>query len=105
MPSADQSSPKVRGSRAYCKGAGATNNVAEYNAAIDCLREIYKLGWRGDITLYGDSQLVARQYSGEYRCKAPLIIPLLAKLKEAATFFSRSKSCGFHANKTRKPTN
>lgn len=81
----------LKGCKAYCVGDGSTNNVAEYQASIDCLRDVYKTGWRGQVTLYGDSQLVVRQYDGTYRCKAPLLVPLLARLKNAATFFESLK--------------
>jgi ribonuclease HI len=36
----------------------------------------------------GDSQLVVRQYSGEYSVNAPLLIPLWQQLKKAASYFA-----------------
>lgn len=46
----------------------ATNNVAEYMALIYGLQEALML--RADeVTVYTDSQLLARQVSGEYRVK------------------------------------
>ncbi len=77
----------IEGCAAYCKGEDSTNNVAEYRAAIDCLREVWKLGWRGPVLLRGDSQLVVKQFSGEWRCSAPRVLPLRDKLRHAATFF------------------
>lgn len=70
------------------RGAGMTNNVAEYQAALMALREIYRSGWRGAVVLRGDSQLVVKQFNGEYGCGAPLLIPLLARLRKAAECFS-----------------
>ena len=69
-------------------GSGCTNNAAEYQAALSVLRRIYRTGWRGPVVLRGDSQLVVRQYTGEYGCNAEGLIPLLAQLRKAATFFS-----------------
>src|SRR5438067_6662986 len=37
------------GARCYGHGAGMTNNVAEYNAALDALRAVYAAGWRGPV--------------------------------------------------------
>jgi ribonuclease HI len=81
--------PLRSGHRVICVGEGATNNVAEYHAALDALRAIYKDGWRGRVLLRGDSQLVVRQYSGEYGVNAALLIPLYTHLKMVAvSFFS-----------------
>lgn len=77
----------IEGCAAYCKGEESTNNVAEYSAAVDCLREVWRTGWRGPVLLHGDSQLVVRQFSGVYRCRSPRVMPLLEKLRHAATFF------------------
>src|SRR5271169_1843371 len=46
----------------------ATNNVAEYTALITGLREAKTLGTR-KLTIRGDSELVIRQMSGQYRVK------------------------------------
>lgn len=44
----------------------ATNNVAEYVAAIRALEWLAAHGYHGDVNLVGDSQLVIRQMQGEY---------------------------------------
>jgi ribonuclease HI len=80
--------PIRSGHRVICVGEGATNNVAEYHAALDALRAIYRDGWRGHVLLRGDSQLVVRQYSGEYSVNAPLLIPLHQKLRDATAYFT-----------------
>lgn len=77
----------IAGCAAYGRGDGATNNVAEYRAAIDCLRAIYRIGWRGHVTLYGDSKLVVEQFSGRWRCNALCLRALLNRLRRGATFF------------------
>ena len=49
-------------------GAGhATNNVAEYVAAICALERLEAERFQGTVILRGDSQLVIRQMTGEYR--------------------------------------
>ncbi len=45
----------------------ATNNVAEYVAAIRALEWLNGQGYQGAVELVGDSQLVIRQMLGEYR--------------------------------------
>ena len=48
----------------------ATNNVAEYSAAIQALERLRGLGYIGAVEVYGDSQLVIRQMNGEYQVRA-----------------------------------
>jgi ribonuclease HI/probable phosphoglycerate mutase len=55
----------------------ATNNVAEYRAAIAALEKALELGIR-ELELRIDSQLVARQLEGTYRVKEPT----LSRLKD-----------------------
>jgi ribonuclease HI len=47
-----------------------TNNVAEYTAAIKALEYLHGQGYRGEVEVLGDSQLVVRQFSGEYAVKS-----------------------------------
>jgi len=47
----------------------ATNNVAEYVAAIRALEWLRSRGYRGEVVLSGDSQLVIRQVRGEYEVR------------------------------------
>jgi probable phosphoglycerate mutase len=69
------------------RGAGATNNVVEYNAALDALRAVYRTGWRGPVVLRTDSQLVVKQYNGAYGCYKPVLQELLAQLRRASEHF------------------
>jgi ribonuclease HI len=78
----------IAGQRHYCTGDGATNNAAEYGAAIDCLRALYGAGYRGAVLLRGDSQLVVKQYSGEWACHKEHLRALRDKLRHGATFFA-----------------
>jgi probable phosphoglycerate mutase len=74
-------------SRCYVCGASATNNMAEYNAALDALRAIDRTGWRGPVVPRTDSQLVVKQYNGAYGCHKPQLQALLAQLRHAAGSF------------------
>jgi ribonuclease HI len=53
----------------------ATNNVAEYRAAILGLEKALELG-AGNLTLYLDSELVGRQIKGEYKVREDHLKPL-----------------------------
>lgn len=58
----------------------ATNNVAEYRALITAMQEAEKLGARR-VKIRGDSELVVRQMTGQYRVKHPDLIPLYREAK------------------------
>jgi ribonuclease HI len=68
------------GSFAQGQGLAAlnsTNNVAEYSALIAGLKAAIDLGLAGQgLEVYGDSQLVIRQMTGQYAVNADRIIPL-----------------------------
>lgn len=53
-----------------------TNNVAEYTAALECLRRFVALELDGSLVLRGDSKLVIEQMSGRWRVKAGHYIPV-----------------------------
>jgi ribonuclease HI len=52
-----------------------TNNKAEYRAVIAALKEAIKFN-PTEATLFLDSELVARQLTGNYKVKSASIIPL-----------------------------
>ena len=52
-----------------------TNNVAEYQALILGLQEAARLGARR-LQVFADSELLVRQLNGQYRVKAPHLLPL-----------------------------
>jgi len=57
----------------------ATNNVAEYTAVLVALKIVN--GWGVDrVHLNLDSELVARQLSGQYRVRSPDLIPLYRQI-------------------------
>lgn len=59
----------------------ATNNIAEYKAAIKALQQALELGYRR-VTVYSDSQLLCRQVSGRYRVKSPNLMGLHVQLRK-----------------------
>jgi probable phosphoglycerate mutase len=65
----------------------ATNNVAEYKALIAGLHEAKRLGAQR-IVVRGDSQLIIRQMTGEYRVKHAVLIPLHQDAKKVAGQFA-----------------
>lgn len=64
----------------------ATNNVAEYKALIRGLEEARRLGANA-VRISTDSELLARQITGQYRVKAPLLKPLHEKLTRTLSEF------------------
>lgn len=68
----------------------STNNIAEYTALVRALEEAKVLGIRR-VEAHGDSQLLVRQMSGQYRVKHPGLKPLHARalaLSKAFEHFS-----------------
>ena len=62
-------------------GDGMTNNIAEYHAVIEALTyTVTRAGVlaerRMGVTVYGDSQLVIRQITGEYQTRQPHLAEL-----------------------------
>jgi probable phosphoglycerate mutase len=69
------------------RGLGvATNNVAEYRAAIAGLRRAAELGGT-DVLLRSDSHLLVEQLSGRYRVKNPRLQKLHAEARQVARGF------------------
>jgi ribonuclease HI/probable phosphoglycerate mutase len=67
----------------------ATNNVAEYRALITAMREAERLGAKR-VAIRGDSELVVRQMTGQYRVKHPDLIPLYREAKELFDSFQEA---------------
>jgi ribonuclease HI len=66
----------------------ATNNVAEYRGLLLGLRRARELG-ATEVEVVNDSELVARQVSGEYRVKHAALKPLHAEALAALAGFAR----------------
>ena len=75
----------------HCETIGeTTNNVAEYTAVIVAL-DFAKKYKPEEIDYYVDSELVARQVSGQYKIKAPHILTLYKEVKEKEKAFKKVK--------------
>ncbi len=66
----------------------ATNNQAEYQAAIAALEAALGLG-ASEVDLHMDSELVVRQLSGRYRVRNPRLIPLHKRILALRSRFER----------------
>jgi ribonuclease HI len=66
----------------------ATNNEAEYRALLLGLKRASQLGAH-EVEVVNDSQLVARQITGEYRVKKADLKPLHAQAMAALRGFER----------------
>ncbi|OGS44486.1 MAG: hypothetical protein A2539_02015 [Elusimicrobia bacterium RIFOXYD2_FULL_34_15] len=64
-----------------------TNNVAEYNAFLTAFEEAEKLGAE-KIKIFIDSELVFKQYLGEYKINNEALKVLLKKIRERVKVFS-----------------
>ena len=58
-----------------------TNNVAEYAALVAALAFARRRGAES-LQLFSDSQLLVRQLQGQYRVKAPHLVPIFLKVME-----------------------
>ncbi len=66
----------------------ATNNVAEYRGLLLGLARARELG-AGEVEVVNDSELVARQVSGDYKVRHADLKPLHAAAIEALSGFER----------------
>lgn len=62
----DERSP-TEGSRERKPSPSNTNNVAEYTALKEGIKNYLKLGGKGPLHIYGDSRLVINQMSGKWK--------------------------------------
>ncbi|UCF77699.1 MAG: ribonuclease HI family protein [Candidatus Eiseniibacteriota bacterium] len=67
-----------------------TNNVAEYMALIDGLREAVDFGTQ-EVTVLTDSELVVKQMNGEYRVKDVKLKELFAEAQRLSRSFAKSR--------------
>jgi ribonuclease HI len=66
----------------------ATNNVAEYRALLLGI-ELAEARGASELELVGDSELIVRQVSGEYRVKDPVLRELNDRVQAAVRRFDR----------------
>ncbi len=64
----------------------ATNNVAEYQALLLGLKMARQLGVK-KMQVFADSELLVRQLNGQYRVKAPHLLPLYKAAQQALKAF------------------
>lgn len=95
---AADSSGEVVGERNAYIGE-TTNNVAEYRALLLGLELARELG-AGEVEVVNDSELVAKQISGEYRVKHAGLKPLYLEALEALRGFDR-----WHVRSVRREAN
>jgi len=65
-----------------------TNNIAEWCALIEGLKLALSHGCR-ELEVRGDSQLVIRQISGQYRVKSENLIPLFNEARKLCENFEK----------------
>lgn len=65
-----------------------TNNFAEYNGLYLALSSARRLGARS-LEIFSDSELLVKQFSGEYKIKDPVLRGLMAEIKKAAAPFGK----------------
>jgi ribonuclease HI len=87
-----------------CRGPGATNNVAEWQALVFALRHLAGQGWKGTLQIRGDSLLVINQLNGRWRCRKEHLRPyrdeclrLLAGIHWVAVWVPREENRGADA--------
>ena len=68
--------------------AHATNNVAEYAGAIRALEWLKGRGFKGEVLLLGDSELVIRQMNGDYAVRATHLRAYHERLRGLCTQFA-----------------
>jgi ribonuclease HI len=64
----------------------ATNNEAEYRAAVLGLEEAQRMGAR-EVVLRADSELLIKQLQGVYQVRHPTLIPLYHRIKNLVSVF------------------
>ncbi len=71
-----------------CRGPEATNNVAEYSAAIAALARLIAMGLTEEaVEVRSDSQLLVRQMQGAYAVRSQRIAGLHGELRRLAVRF------------------
>ena len=78
----------LHGGAYFLEGDGATNNVAEYLAAQLACERLAATGYVGRVVLRGDSLVVIRQFTGEWRVNAESLRRLRDGLRAQARHFA-----------------
>jgi len=64
-----------------------TNNEAEFKALLYAFEAAAKLGAK-DLRIFADSELLVKQFLGEYKVKSPKLVPIMAQLRLKARKFA-----------------
>lgn len=72
----------------YIYGDHVTNNMAEWRGLINALVLAKELGAE-EVTIYGDSELIIRQYIGRYQVRKEHLKPLHQEALRCARTFKR----------------
>lgn len=65
-----------------------TNNFAEYNGLVLALSAAARLG-AAELKVFSDSELLVKQFNGEYRIKDPALKELMAEIRKLAAGFKK----------------
>jgi len=72
------------------KGPSMSNNVAEYAALCEALRDLMKQGWENElIEIRGDSKLVINQMAGNWKFREGLYEEKYREAKNLASYFTK----------------
>jgi len=72
------------------RGEWTSNNTAEYTALIKALQWLLENSYTNEeVKAYGDSQLVVKQLTGEYRVRSPHLKPLHQKTLQLIKQFKK----------------
>lgn len=80
---------QLEGRGIHAIGPGATNNVAEYAAAIEALNSLANYNWKGGVRIESDSQLLVCQASGIWRVNSENLYRLLKQLRSIEKRFQK----------------
>lgn len=78
------------------RGSGATNNVAEYSALIEGLKFLATMDLKCKVIIRGDSMLVIKQLSGDWKVKSSRIFPLFKQAFDLLNQLEKEKGYIFH---------
>ena len=84
-PHIQRVSDMLKGKKGFVVG---TQDVSEYGGLLNGLEKSLELG-ATEIAVRSDSQLLVRQLLGQYKVKAPHIIPLVEKAKRLLSRFKQ----------------
>ncbi len=82
----------LNGSKVLSKGKKigiTTNNIAEYTALIEGLKDVLSTGFSQKLLCFLDSELVVKQLNGQYKVKNIKLRPLFFKVLDLSQSFKK----------------